>query len=248
MTVLLTRPAGQNEGVARAFLQKGIQSISCPVFSIQLIDSFDPKTQDLLRLSDVFIVTSVQALSVLEAVSPESAFYVVGARTAEALHQKGCKNILYVAQTAEELLQKILGKNTFPQRVVFLSGDKVSVDFSEALGAHGISCERVIVYETRPFDAAFEGAVPQIRSGEITHITVLSNYTAERIITLFDLHDVMDHISSITCLAFSENIKNTLQKVPWKKVWVSPEPTLKMFCSLGAEMILKEERTCLRND
>ncbi len=239
MTLLLTRPVGQNEELRAFFLEQGIKSFECPVFSIEPKLTLSEKGRREFDEADVFIITSIHALHVLDENHKEKQFYVVGKRTEKKLREAGFFRVKLVSETAEALLAEIL-KKPEKEKFVFLSGNRVSLDFSEELGKKGYQGVRVMVYDSVPVDMYFEKIAPSVRMGGVSHLLVFSDYTAERVIELFEKHALIDVASAITCFAFSEKIKHKLERLCWKKIFVSPSPQLKMFCSLASEMILKE--------
>jgi uroporphyrinogen-III synthase len=241
--LLLTRPQGQNQILQEAFESFGIATVQSPVFQIRFLKDFSKQEQMLLKNAQHVIVTSIHGLHVLSMMKSDCCFYVVGSRTANELRGQGFENIKYVAQTAHDLWEKLLKRCQNTDPFLFLSGNRVSMDFSCAPLKHGnFNCQRLQVYQTFPLKKPFTKILPDILSGKIRYVCVLSDYTAQQVAQLFEHLVPFDRIKTITCLAFSEKIRQTLLKLPWQKIWVSPGLDIKMFCSSATEMILKNKR------
>lgn len=204
LTVLLTRPRGRAETLARAIEQAGGQVWQCPVMLIEPIDCLgdEPLAQQLrqqiLQLDQyqhvIFISTNavdcgVAAIDGLWPQWPQGIqYYAIGAATAAALRQRGAAGLpVYQASGAmdsETLLAAPPLQQLAGARVLIVRGVGGREHLAQSLRARGAQVDYAECYRRacpEQLPSALRGAV---RRGEIDVVCVNSGETLENLCQL----------------------------------------------------------------
>lgn len=120
-------------------------------------------------------------------------------------------------QTAEEILQYCLG-NLSPNngKVIYLSGDDVTLDIAEKLREHKFDAERVVAYEQAP-TKKMEVELDEISIAMFFSLNSLKNF--EKLAGDKDL-------TEISCICISQKVADFANTMNWKKTYIADEPNL----------------------
>jgi uroporphyrinogen-III synthase len=207
MRVLVTRPKPDAVYEAEQIAARGHQPVLAPLLDIEFCKAALP-----LAGAYGLIVTSRNALRAL-AVHPDSAtasmlpLYAVGGATAEAAWDLGFAEVTAGPGTAKGLAALIM-RDVAPEwgPLVHLAGDTLAFDLAAALGAHGFTVRRAVLYRAVPAKALPPEAVALIASGRPKRVVLMSPQTASTFAALIAKHGLVTQARSLVCYCLSEAV------------------------------------------
>lgn len=127
-------------------------------------------------------------------------------------------NIPTHGKNAEEVLQYCLNNlSKNGGKIIYLSGDDVTLDIAEKLKNHGFDAERVIAYKQVPTQDA------QIDLEQVSIATFFSLNSLKNFLKIFGNHD----LSKISAICISNKVGKLAEKQSWKKIDIAEKPELK---------------------
>lgn len=234
-TIVITRPLGDESILRDELLERGYHVIHEPLTSIVLLHNARFEVEDaLLAEPDAVIVTSkhaVQALALLTQLR-DVFLLCVGEATANVADQLGFERVSITGETVDHLIDYILECYDEESKFLYVSGEYVSADISEALSVRAMNVERVVVYEATPSEALSDTLVEQVKRGQIDTFTFFSARTAKIFLSLAEKSGVMDSLKKMDAFCLSEAIAEVLSDSGWNKIYSSDKATLASMVSL----------------
>ena len=239
MTVLLTRPQGDNEPIAQYLKEHGINSFCCPLLRVvpveHILNSDDHGSQ-----CDFCIITSKNALPNIPRLKNLKAFFVVGKSLAQTVSQKFPGADIVEAQTASDLLKTICSKRHFG-KYLFVSGDNITIDFSEELKSMNFDCIRLITYQTKPNKNAGACIEKAFDSKNISGVALFSSFSAQCYIDLVERYDLKERSKNLYHFLLSEKISEVIEKIPNHLQMIASYPNSKSLCSKMVEVLQRNK-------
>lgn len=157
-TLLITRPEPDASDMAALCVKYALNPIVCPVMQIVSVPLDAPLPQ-----YDGIILTSPHAMSeyVLASLPAGSVFHVVGERCAEKIRLLGF-TVATQCTSAAALRDTLMASLPAKHRLLYLSGEHITLDMAHDLALRSIACTRVITYRAV--------AIPALRAEAITAI------------------------------------------------------------------------------
>jgi uroporphyrinogen-III synthase len=228
-TILITRPKGDELGLTNALQDNGYRVIHEPLMDIVLrhqerYNVFRAISDD----PDAVLVTSrhgVRALAILTDIR-DMFVICVGESTAKAALAAGFTRVSSAGGNARLLMQHVLASYDEGARFLYISGDHVRVDLSQALGQAGMRVERIVAYESLAAEQLSDTLIEQLRRRQIDAVSFLSQRTAEIFLELLEKHEILDSVRELRAFCMSEAVADALEEWPWKSIHVSPDASL----------------------
>ena len=207
MRVLVTRPEPDAAYEAELIAARGHQPVLAPLLEIEFCKAAPP-----LAGAYGLIVTSRNALGALAA-HPDRAtalklpLYAVGEATAEAASELGFAEVVAGPGTAAALA-RLIAREVAPERgpLVHLAGETLAFDLEAALGAHGFTVRKAVLYRAVPAKALPPEAVALIASGQPKGVVLMSPRTAKTFAALIAKHGLVTQAKSLVCYCLSEAV------------------------------------------
>ena len=145
--------------------------------------------------------------------------------------QQGDIKIPDYGKNAKEILDYCL-KNLKPDdgKIIYLSGDVVTLDIAEELKKNGFDAERIISYSSTPVSDLSDNLLGNIN--KITHALFFSLRTIENFLTLIEKHSLQNELAHIACIAISDKVANAAKPYKWHKIAIADEPNLNSMLNL----------------
>ncbi len=202
-SLLLTRPCEDSRAFMKNLRGKGWTIYVQPLLKISPVH-FD---KNCIPEFPHIILTSQHAVTQCAPyIAPNQTLWCVGEKTAQVCRAKGFHNIHTGAGTAEDLYHMILKMNVKGE-FLHVSGKDVTVDFSNS---SGISCKRLVVYETEPVTCLRPRIVQAFQKNRISHVMLFSQKTASV------LHSHVQLPPEVMLLVLSEEIASEFPNNPFK--------------------------------
>ncbi len=223
LRALVIRQEEEALSLAKALTAKGVEPYLCPLFKPFFLPC--PSLENPQGL----IITSKNALRALEEREElkQLPLYVVGDQTAQFAKNRGFKTVFSSSGTSKELLFLILQKAARTNGTLWhLSGDVVRGDIVETLKTEGFQAQRHIIYHIKEVDDLPSSLISDIQQQKMSHVLFFSPRTTDVFINLLEKNGLEKMASSITSLCLSQNVVERARCLDWKKIWVSPRPTV----------------------
>lgn len=223
---LLTRPLSGSLSMAKVFT-------SCKIpFHIEPLLSITLRELPSLEGYKTIVITSHYALACLKSLPRDTYVYCVGASLEQQIRQLGISNV--IQKPSVEMLLKELKKDSpdFVGSILYVSGNVITQDIESVLAPLGYSVTRQVVYLTSPAASFSRKTLEYLNAHSINSVCFFSKKTAEIFMQLMDQHGLGAHYSYLRAFSFSAAISQSLQKVSWKEVLTSVNPSMNSFWNL----------------
>ncbi|MAP24033.1 MAG: hypothetical protein CMM87_00680 [Rickettsiales bacterium] len=238
MTVLLTRPKGDNGIVSQSLKEYGIDSCCCPLLKIIPVTFCDKNIIECNSQYDFCIITSKNALANMPRLKNLKAFYVVGESLSQAISQRFPGIDVVEAQTASDLLD-IIRSDKDRGKYLFVSGDKVTIDFSKELKKINLECSRLVTYQTKPNEN--NCITKAFNTRRIKGVVLFSTFSAQCYINEVERHGLLEKSKTLYHFLLGENISRSIEKIPSHLQMVASYPTSKSLCSKIVEVLQRDK-------
>ncbi|MFT5703388.1 MAG: uroporphyrinogen-III synthase [Rickettsiales bacterium] len=219
--ILLTRPQKASQVIAKNLATKNITSLIQPLFSIIPSQDLPKIDQDLQAV----LITSGSAIFALEklAIPKKTLIVAVGKITAEKIKKLGYENILAANKSAALLFDLTIQKTTPKQgSILYLSGEKITVDLTVKLQEKGFLAQRIIVYQTSEIVEFSKEVIEEIRKGNVTQVWIYSENSLIIFHKLAKKHNLLECLSESQILCFSAKIADLANKMNFSKTGICP--------------------------
>lgn len=220
---LVIRQREEALSLAQALKEKGVEPYLCPLFKPHFF------SLPYIENPQGLIITSKNALRALEDQEDlkHLPLYVVGDETAKFAKNLGFETVLSASGTSKELLSLVLQKSSPNKGYLWhLSGDVIREDIVAVLQAEGLPAKRHVVYHLQEVDALPLSLINDLQQQKISHALFFSPRTTNVFISLLEKCGLETTSSFMTSLCLSQNVVKKALRLDWKKIWVSPKPTL----------------------
>ena len=221
--VLIMRPLEDALPMATILESKGIKFSHYPLFTPHFLPLSPLKNPQAL------IITSKNAIRALEGYEDlkKMPLYAVGDKTAELAKQKGFLNVSSASGTSQELI-KLMIKTGQPDKGIFwhLSGQKVKGNIVESLKIAGFEAKRQIVYSLEDITDLPSSLYNELKNKMISHVIFCSSRTTTVFMSLLKKNKLEKKACQMISLCLSQDIGEKALGLTWKKLWISPKPTM----------------------
>ncbi|ALO45115.1 uroporphyrinogen-III synthase [Pseudohongiella spirulinae] len=219
LTVLLTRPAGRSDSLARAIEQRGGRVCEMPLIEIEPVSEPELHEQIKARIIDldryemaIFVSTNAARLGMewIDSYWPQLpkglSAYAVGPTTAETLQAFSWP--VYCSDkgvTSEDLLALPGLKNIHGQRVALFRGVGGRELIAETLRERGAQVDYIELYHRHTPDYTSDAVAEMITECHVNAIVVTSAQILD--VLLHSLHHKLDVVQTIPLLVPSERVR-----------------------------------------
>lgn len=162
----------------------------------------------------VIVITSMNAIFALEKlqISKNNRIFTVGEFSASILSNLGYKNIIFGKNSAKSLLDQIIQKQQInrAQKILYLSGEIITIDISKKLQNENYDAIRQIVYKINSKSLSKE-IIFNLKNNIINSIALFSQNGVRVFFNLCKKENI--DLSNKKIICFSDNIRNFCQKL-----------------------------------
>lgn len=166
--------------------------------------------------ADIFIVTSQNALSVIENnidFFKAKKIYALDSQVNDYLYKLGCH--LTGCKNTKELAKHIIEKENSDSKVIHLCADNANKNFYKNFKNNDFNIESINVYKTDFVDNFDEKIVNALKSKEIKYIMIFSRSSIKAMEGIFKSYDL--DINKYKIICFSEKIADGISDIFSKK-------------------------------
>lgn len=235
MQLLLTRPDPGPDGDE---LETALKDAGHGVARAPLLTITHTGTLPVFEGMQALIATSSNGLRAV-APFPEAALrlplYAVGPATAALARVLGFRRVLEGAGDGHALANLIRAEvDPGAGPLLHLSGDKLALDFAEALGPDGFHIERAVVYRAEPSNGLPAEAVEAIREGTYDGVILMSPRTARVYAGLVESSGIAAEAARLVHFCLSQAVARETRPLGSPKVAVAAKPNSEEMLALIA--------------
>ena len=229
--ILITRPTNEAKKLKSLLGTFGYKSHINSLSSVTQINKKINFTKGF-----VILVTSLRATNIIiksKLLNKEKKFIVVGSASRDKLKNLGFKNILYFAQSSEELVDffKINFKKIIREKklegIEYFTGSITTQSLITNLKRHvDLPIKKNIVYNTKFIKSFSLSTKKLLEGGKIKICLIFSQQNAKEFLNLMQKTKLSECNKDMKFLTLSPNISSIIKKRGYKKVSNSKLPTL----------------------
>lgn len=222
MRMLLTRPQGDAEDLAKRLRAAGHEVILAPL--LEIIPLPGPAL-DVKNAAAVLLTSANGARALAKRTAARDApVFAVGDATARTARDLGFANVTSAQGDVVDLIA-LVRRTLTPCRLIHAAGSVSAGDLAGELGKAGFAVERVIAYEARPVDALPAAAAQALRGGDVDAALFYSPRTGRAFAELVRQASLEHTLVKVTAAALSDAVAATLQSLAWRRIVIAKEPT-----------------------
>lgn len=233
-TIVITRPLGDEIILRDELTERGYHVIHEPLTEIFLKHNVRMEVEHaMLQDPDAIIITSkhgVQALALLTEIR-DMFLLCVGEATANIASQLGFDRVSVTGETVDHLIDYVLDCYDEESNFLYISGEHINTDLSEALSVRAMNVERIVAYEAIAAESLSDTIIEQIKRGQIDGFTFFSSRSAQIFLSLAGKAGITNFLEKTDAFALSEGIVDTLSEVKWQGIYSADKATLASMVS-----------------
>jgi uroporphyrinogen-III synthase len=219
MHILLTRPLEDCKEMIVKFSNLGHQVSHLPLLNIESVD-YDHSS---LESCKGIIFTSANAIKYLnyKNLDKNCLCFCVGLATEKKARSSGFQNVISAEGNVRNLKELILRNfNQNDGKLIYVSGEQISVDLDKLLINDGYIVERIINYKTTPIELFDEKFVDQLKliMPDITYI--YSQNSAISFLNFIKRYQLESLWMNTNLMCIGEKTSSILNEIKWKKIFL----------------------------
>ena len=219
MHILLTRPLEDSQEMIVNFSNLGHQVSHLPLLSVEPIE-YD---QSLIKNYKAIIFTSANAIKYLshKDLDKNCFCFCVGSATEKKARSFGFQNVIAAEGNVRNLRELILRNfNQNNGKILYISGEQISVDLDQQLIKDGYIVERIINYRTNHIEIFDEKFVDQLKL-KMPNITyVYSQNSAISFLNFIKRYQLETLWMNTNLMCIGEKTSSILNEIKWKKIFL----------------------------
>ena len=219
MHILLTRPLQDCSEMILKFQSLGNKVSHLPLLRI---DKVNYNKIDLLNLKGI-IFTSANAINFfdMKTIDKKILCFCVGNATEKKARSIGFQNVIAAEGNVENLKELIL--RNFDQKdgkMIYVSGETVSINLDKELIKDGYDVERVINYKTAHNEKFDDSFVKELKLNMPDIVYVYSQNSASSFLKFIKLYQSENLWMDTNLMCIGEKTSAILNEIKWKKIFL----------------------------
>ena len=219
MHILLTRPLEDCSEMILKFQSLGNKVSHLPLLRI---DKVNYNKIDLLNLKGI-IFTSANAINFfdMKTINKKILCFCVGNATEKKARSIGFQNVIAAEGNVENLKELIL-RNVDQKdgKMIYVSGETVSVNLDKELIKEGYDVERVINYKTTHNEKFDDSFVKELKLNMPDIVYVYSQNSAESLLKFIKFYNSKNLWMNTNLMCIGEKTSAILNEIKWKKIFL----------------------------
>ena len=219
MHILLTRPLEDCSEMIVKFKSLGHQVSHLPLLTIEKIEYEQINFFDFKGI----IFTSANAVKFLDLKNIEKNYpcFCVGSATEKKARSIGFQNVIAADGNVENLKELILQNfDSKDGNLIYVSGEKVSIDLDKQLLREGYNVKRIISYRTnhnQKFDKSF---VEELKLKIPDIVYIYSQNSALSFLNFIKINQSENLWMNTNLMCIGEKTSSILNEIKWKKIFL----------------------------
>ena len=219
MHILLTRPLEDCTEMILKFQSLGHKVSHLPLLKI------DEISYETINFSDFkgIIFTSANAVKFLDLkkIDKKILCFCVGSATEKKARSLGFQNVISAGGNVENLKELIF--QNFDKKngkLIYISGETVSVDLDRQLIDEGYNVKRVINYHTSHIEKFDEKFVNDLRLNIPEIVYIYSQNSASSFLNFIKIYQSESQWMNTNLMCIGEKTSSILNEIKWKKIFL----------------------------
>ena len=219
MHILLTRPLEDCSEMILKFQSLGNKVSHLPLLKIEKVKYEEP---NLLEFKGI-IFTSANAVKHfnVKKIDKKISCFCVGNATEKKARGVGFQNVITAEGNVENLRELIL--QNFDQndgKMIYVSGETISVDLDQQLVREGYKIERIISYRTIQNESFNDNFVKELKLNMPDIVYIYSQNSAVSFLKFIKLHHSDNLWMNTNLMCIGEKTSAILNEIKWKKIFL----------------------------
>jgi len=219
MHILLTRPLEDSHALILSFQKLGHDVSHMPLIKIE------KKNNENVNFSDFkgIIFTSSNSIKFLDTklIDKKIICFCVGSATEKKARSNGFQNIYSADGSVNNLKELLLQNFNFSDgKLLYVSGEIVSVNFDQELISEGYSVKRIINYVSKPIEKINEAFIEKLKLKIPEIVFVYSQNSAINLLNLIKNYQLVDLWMDTNLMCIGEKTSSILNEIKWKKIFL----------------------------
>ena len=219
MHILLTRPLEDCSEMILKFQSLGHQVSHLPLINIEKV------SYDKLNLSEFggIIFTSANAVKYfnIEKLNKNIICFCVGSATEKKARSIGFQNTISAEGNVSNLKELILQNYNYEDsKLLYVSGELISVDLDQQLIKEGFDIERIVNYKVNHNKKFDENFVKELKANIPDMVYVYSQNSASSFLNFIKIYQSENLWMNTNLLCIGEKTSSILNEIKWKKIFL----------------------------
>ena len=219
MHILLTRPLEDCSEMIMKFKSLGHQVSHLPLLTV------DKVNHDEIIFTNYkgIIFTSANAIKFLDIkpIDKKLICFCVGNATEKKARGFGFQNVISAEGNVENLKELILQNyDTKNKPLLYVSGEKISIDLDEQLVSEGYNVKRIINYRVNHNQKFDEKFVKELKIKMPDLVYVYSQNSASSLLNFIKIHQTENIWMNTNLMCIGEKTSSILNEIKWKKIFL----------------------------
>ena len=219
MHILLTRPLEDCTEMISRFKSLGNQVSHLPLLHIDKVDYDETDFSDF----ESIVFTSANAVKFLNVkkIDKKILCFCVGSATEKKARGVGFQNVI-AAEGNVQNLKELIFQNLNPKKgkMVYVSGETISIDLDQELLNEGYNIKRIINYRTYQNDNFDENFVDKLKLYIPDIVYIYSQNSATSFLKFIKLHKLDSIWMNTNLMCIGEKTSAILNEIKWKKIFL----------------------------
>ena len=219
MHILLTRPLEDCSEMILKFKSLGHQVSHLPLLSIDKVSYEEINFLDYRAI----IFTSANAVKFLDLkqIDKKLLCFCVGNATEKKARSVGFQNVIAAEGNVRNLKELILQNfNQKDGKIIYVSGEIISVDLDQQLLKEGYNIERIINYRTTYNKNFDENFVKDLKLSMPDIVYIYSQNSALNFLNFIKIHQSENLWMNTNLMCMGEKTSAILNEIKWKKIFL----------------------------
>ena len=219
MHVLLTRPLEDCSEMILKFQSLGHLVSHLPLLKIEHVDYGKINFSDFKGI----IFTSANAIKFLDTKTIDKKFlcFCVGSATEKKARSIGFQNVIAAEGNVANLKELVLQNfNQKSGKLIYVSGEIVSVDLDQQLLKEGYNVKRIVNYRTNHNEKFDENFIKELKSNMPDMVYVYSQNSALSFLKFIKIYQLENLWMNTNLMCIGEKTSSILNEIKWKKIFL----------------------------
>ena len=219
MHILLTRPLEDCSEMIIKFKSLGHQVSHLPLLSINKMDHEQINYLDFKGI----IFTSANAVKFLDSktIDKNLLCFCVGSATEKKARSAGFQNVIAAEGNVENLKELVLQNfNQKEGKLIYVSGETISVDLDQQLTKKGYSIKRIINYKTAHNQKFDENFIKELKLKTPDMVYIYSQNSASSFLNFIKTNQSESLWMNTNLMCIGEKTSSLLNEIKWKKIFL----------------------------
>ena len=188
---------------------------------IKILPLKHEKTDSSLYKGIIF--TSANAIKYLDLknIDKKILCFCVGSATEKKARSIGFLNVYSAEGNVRNLKELILQNyNSSDGRLLYVSGEQISINLDQELIAAGYSVKRIINYISRPIENINESFIDKLKLKMPEIVFVYSPNSAINFLNIIKNYQLVDLWMNTNLMCLGEKTSSVLNEIKWKKIFL----------------------------